>query len=220
MSDISDAPLNPTPQTDPVPARRGRTTGAKIALAIAWLAGSLGLLLVLLAAGITWYSTTPDFERRAAAQVVSALEDATGGKVEVGHISLNLWHLSVEVDHLIIHGLEAPGEAPYLAADRIFVRVQIFGLLAHTAGASRIGLNQLLIEHPSVHLIIDDKGRTNQPVPKKKSQSNEPVIDTLLDLKAKDVELQHGIALINDRADPLQSRRQRPQRHGAVHLLV
>ena len=53
------------------------------------------------------------------------LEDATGGRVEVGGVHFSLWHLAIEVDGLVIHGLEGPGEAPYLSADKIQVRVKI-----------------------------------------------------------------------------------------------
>ncbi len=86
----------------------------------------------------------------------------------------NLWHLAIEADGLVIHGLEGPGEAPYLSADKIFVRVKIIQLLSHTAGAgaqSHIGLNYLRVEQPQVHLIIDKDGKTNQPVPKHPSTS-------------------------------------------------
>ena len=171
----------------------------------AYTLGGLLLLLLLLIAGVTYYSTTPDFQRRASKEVVSVLEDATGGRVDLGKISLNLWHLAIEADGLVIHGLEGPGEAPYLAADKIFLKLRIFSFLAHVTGtgvASHIGLNLLRIEQPSVHLIIDKNGKTNQPVPKQKTPSTEPVNDTLLDLKAKQVELVHGIALLNDRAIP------------------
>ncbi len=138
-------------------------------------------------------------------QVVSVLEDATGGKVELQHISFDLWHLAIEADGLVIHGLEGPGEAPYLAADKVLIRIKILSFFAHTTGtgaASHIGLNLLRVEQPRVHLIIDKDGKTNQPTPKQKAPSNEPVIDTLLDLKATEADLVHGVAQVNDRAIP------------------
>ena len=133
------------------------------------------------------------------------LDTATGGRTEIGGLKFDFWHLAIEVDHLVIHGLEGPGEAPYLAADKIMVRVKIISFFQHTTGtgiASHIGLSLLRVEDPRVHLIIDKDGKTNQPVPKHPSTSNEPVMDTLLDLKAQDVELVHGVALVNDRAIP------------------
>ncbi len=188
------------------PVRRGRRTPArKAARVVAWIFASVGLLIVLLVAGLSWYTTTADFQRRVGAEVVSVLEDATGGKVELGRITFNLWHLAIEADGLVIHGLEGPGEAPYLSADKIFVRLRIITFLSHAAGAgtgSHIGLNLLRVEQPHVHLIIDKQGKTNQPVPKKKTQSNEPVIDTLLDLKATEAQLVNGLSQVNDRAIP------------------
>ena len=136
------------------------------------------------------------------------LETSTGGRVELAGVRFSLLHLSIEADGLVIHGLEAPGEAPYLSADKIFVRVKIISFFQHTTGtgiASHIGLNLLRVEHPQFHLIIDKDGKTNQPVPKKPSTSTEPLQDTLLDLKATQAELVNGVALINDKAIPLDA---------------
>ena len=172
---------------------------------ILWALGSLFVLLIILVAGVSWYTTTADFQRRVGTEVVSVLEDATGGRVELGHISFSLWHLAIEADGLVIHGTEGPGEAPYLSADRILVRVKINTFLSHTVGRgaqSHIGVNFLRVEQPHLHLIIDKNGATNQPVPKHPTPSTEPVQNTLLDLQAGKVELANGLALINDRPVP------------------
>jgi translocation and assembly module TamB len=172
---------------------------------IAWTGAGLVVLLLIVLAGLAYYSTTPAFQKRVITLASSSLEDATGGKVDIRHIGLDVWHLAVSVDGLVIHGLEGPGEAPYLAADRIFVRIQLLNLFGHTAGkgaASHVRLDFLEVDAPRVHLIIDKDGKTNQPTPKNTTPSNEPVIDTLLDLKAKQVELVHGLAVVNDRAIP------------------
>ena len=177
----------------------------KMAKVLAWTVGSLVVLLALLAVGVTWYTTTSDFQRRVKTELISTLEDATGGRVELGGISLSLWHLAVEADGLVIHGLEGPGEAPYLSADKILLRAKINTVISHTVGRgaqSHIGLSFLRVEQPHVHLIIDKDGKTNQPVPKKPSTSTTPVQDTLLDLQAGRVELANGLVVINDRAIP------------------
>ena len=182
-----------------------RSLGVRILRGVAWLVGSVLLLLVLAVLGFSFYSRTADFQHRVGAQVVSILDDATGGHSEIAGLKFDFWHLAIEVDGLVIHGLEGPGEAPYLAAEKIQVRVKIISFFQHTTGtgaASHIGLSLLRVEAPHVHLIIDKNGKTNQPVPKHPTQSNTPVIDTLLDLKAQDVELVHGVALLNDRAIP------------------
>ena len=172
---------------------------------LAWIAGSVAALVLVLVIGLSWYTNTADFQKRVGGEVVSVLENATGGRVELQHISFNIWHLAIEADGLVIHGTEAPGEMPYLSAAKIFVRLHINMVLTHIRGLgpqSRISLRYLRVEQPHVHLIIDKNGKTNQPTPKHPSTSNESVQDTLLDLQARKVELANGLAVLNDKAIP------------------
>ncbi|MEO6910719.1 MAG: translocation/assembly module TamB, partial [Edaphobacter sp.] len=205
MSDEEKKPVPVTDQLEQKLANVKRSLGGLVAHRIAWTFAWISILLLVLIAAFSWYSTTPDFNHRVDKAVVKMLEDATGGKVELGKISFKLWHLAIEADGLVIHGFEGPGEAPYLSADKIQIRVKIFSFFSHAAGAgiaSHVSLNYLRVDHPQVHLIIDKNGKTNQPVPRHPSTSNKPVIDTLLDLRAKQVELADGVFLLNDRAIP------------------
>jgi translocation and assembly module TamB len=201
MSDAEETmPIAPEPK----PGRRRSVIGHIVRAAL-WGIGGLLLLVIVVVGGFAWYSTTNDFQQRMGREVVSVLEDATGGRVELRGLSFSLWHLAIEVDGLVIHGLEGPGEAPYLSADKIQVRVKIASFFDHATGAglaSHVGLNLLRVDHPQVHLMIDKDGKTNQPVPKHSSTSKEPVQDTLLDLKANEIVLADGVALLNDRAIP------------------
>ncbi len=180
--------------------------GRRIAKVCAWLVGGVVLLVLIALGGLAWYSTTEDFHHRVSKEVVSVLEDATGGRVELKRMNFSLRRLAIEVEGLVIHGTEAADQPPYVAVDKITVRLTISSFFSHTAGtgiASHIALNLLRVEHPQIHLIIDKDGKTNQPTPKHPSTSKEPLSDTLLDLKAHEVEIQNGVALLNDRAIPL-----------------
>ena len=191
-----------------VPVPRRRSTIARVGRIAAWTIGGLLLLLIVAAGGFWWYSTTSDFNHRVANKLIAILEDSTGGRVEIDNLHFSLRHLALEVDGLVIHGTEAPGEAPYLAIDKLQVRVKLVNFFSHATGAgapSHIGLSLLRVEHPQFHLIIDKNGRTNQPVPKHPSKSNEPIQDTLLDLKAAKAELVNGVALLNDKAIPFDA---------------
>jgi translocation and assembly module TamB len=186
-------------------AKVKRSLGTRIGRGFLWTAGGLLVLLLVLFAAFAWYSTTADFDRRVRGEVVKILEDATGGRVELAGVRFDLWHLAVEADGLVIHGLEGPGEAPYLAADTIAVRVKLFNFFSHVSGsgaASHVSLSYLRVDRPRVHLMIDKDGKTNQPVPKHPSTSKESVTDTLLDLKAKEVLANDGVVLLNNRAIP------------------
>ena len=186
-------------------AKVKRSLATRMGRGVAWCVIGFVILVMVLAGTFAWYSTTDDFNRRVGKEVVKVLEDATGGRVELKRISFDLRHLAIEADGLVIHGLEGPGEAPYLALDKIELRVKLFNLLSHVAGAgiaSHVSLNYLAVEHPQFHLIVDKDGKTNQPVPKHPSTSKTPLTDTLLDLKAEKVVVTSGVALLNNRAIP------------------
>ena len=208
MSEDDNTPMaedNSTSSGSAAAAPKKRGITGHMARVLMWLIGGGLGLVILLVGGFWWYSTTDDFQHRVGREIVLVLEDATGGRVELGGVKFSLWHLAIEVDGLVIHGLEGPGEAPYLSADRTLVRVKILSFFAHTTGAglaSHVGLNLLRVERPQVHLIIDKDGKTNQPVPKHPSKSTEPLQDTLLDLRANEIDLVNGVALINDKAIP------------------
>jgi translocation and assembly module TamB len=188
-----------------LPVKRRRSIAWHVTRAGAWgIGGGLTLLIVLLS-GITWYTTTGIFQRRVAREIVSVLGDATGGRVEVRGVQFSLWRLKIDVDGLVIHGTEGPGEAPYITAEKIEVRVGISSFFSHATGAglrSHVGLKLLRVEKPQLHLMVDKDGKTNAPVPKHPSVSKKPVVDTLLDLRAREVSLVDGVALVNDRAIP------------------
>ena len=165
-----------------------------------WRVGSALLLLVaLVVGGLMFYASTQHFSNQVRQRVISVLEDATGGRVEVQSLHWNLRHLSVEVVGLTIHGLEAPSELPYVHVDRIYTRAKILSLFG-----ARLGLDFLEIDHPSVHLIVYPDGHTNQPTPKAKQESSGEVIRTVFDLQANRVEVHNGMALVNQRAIPFQ----------------
>jgi translocation and assembly module TamB len=206
MSVNDNPPAAPDPALpSPAPAKQKRSLVFHMSRAMALFIGGVLALILLLVAGVSWYTTTDDFQHRFARQIVSVLENATGGRVEVGGLKISLWHLAIDVDGLVIHGLEGPGEAPYLAADTVQVRLGITSFFVRANGsgvASHIRLKLLRVEHPQFHLIVDKDGRTNQPVPKHPSTSTEPVQDTLLDLRAREAQVVNGVALLNYRAIP------------------
>jgi translocation and assembly module TamB len=157
------------------------------------------LLLVLVIGGLLFYASTQHFSNQVRQRVISVLQDATGGRVEVQSLRWNLRHLSVEVDGLTIHGLEGPGELPYAHVDRIYARAKILSLVG-----ARLGLDFLEIDRPSVHLIIYPDGSTNQPTPKARENTSGPAVKTIFDLQANRVEVHDGMALLNERAIPFR----------------
>jgi translocation and assembly module TamB len=182
-----------------------RSLATRMGRAVAWTVIGFVVLVAVLFGTFAWYSTTEDFNRRVGGKVVKVLEDATGGRVELRRMTFDLRHLAIEADGLVIHGLEGPGEAPYLAVDKIDLRLQLLNLFSYMAGAgveAHVRLSYLGVDHPQFHLIVDKDGKTNQPEPKHPNPSKTPLTDTLLDLKAQQVVVTNGVALLNNRAIP------------------
>src|SRR5882757_9362483 len=140
-------PANPQPQPAPVPPRRSPWRHV-----VRVFVGVIVILAITLAL-IAWYASTPAFENRVRQKVIATLEQATGGRVELGAFRWRILHLEFEVDNLTIHGLEAPTEVPYAHVDRLLVRAMILSFFR-----PRVGLNLLHAEHPVVHLIVYPDG--------------------------------------------------------------
>jgi translocation and assembly module TamB len=186
-------------------AKVQRSLATRMGRAVGWTVIAVVVLVAVLFGTFAWYSTTDDFNRRVGAEVVKVLEDATGGRVELRKISFDLRHLAIEADGLVIHGSEALSEAPYLSVDKIDLRVKLLNLFSYVSGtgvSSHVRLSYLSVEHPQFHLIVDKDGKTNQPEPKHPNTSKTSLTDTLLDLKAGEVIVANGVALLNDRAIP------------------
>ncbi len=161
--------------------------------------GLFALLLVLVVAGLLFYASSAHFANVVRQKVISVLEDATGGRVELQSLHWNARHLSVEAEGLTIHGLEGPGEVPYAHLDRLYARVRILSFVQ-----ARLGLVYLEVDRPTIHLIIYPDGHTNQPVPKAKDKSDDASARTIFDLQAGRIEVRDGIVLVNQRAMPFR----------------
>ena len=160
--------------------------------------GVLVLLLAVAALGLLWYAQTDSFHRYVHGRVVSALEDATGGRVELSQLNWNLRELTFDANGLTIHGLEAAGEKPYVQAQKITVDATVLSFLGR-----RVGLHSIVIDAPVIHLIVDPDGHTNQPVPKSARNHGGSPVQPLFDLQLEHAEVRNGILLVNDRPMPL-----------------
>ncbi len=158
------------------------------------------LVVVVLACVGVWYAGTPQFAELVRSKVVTELEKVTGGRVELGAFQWHLLHLEFSADNLTIHGLEAPGQVPYVHVDRLYVRVKIPSFFRR-----EIGLRYLEADHPVIHLIVYPDGSTNQPHPKVKEASNKRAMDEIFDLAVNHAEVRDGVAIVNERAMPFNA---------------
>ncbi len=152
-------------------------------------------LAVFTAIGAYFYMSSTAFENLVRHRLVAEIEQLTGGRVEIAQFHWRLLKLEADVDGLVIHGLEAPGEAPYARVDHLRVDLSVLGFLS-----PRILLDDLEIARPQIHLIVYPDGETNQPHPLKPRKPSEPDLDRLFDLRAGRVTVEQGLLDVDNRA--------------------
>jgi len=163
------------------------------------LAGLLGLVAVL--AVTAWVvAQTRWFRGQVRTRIVYELENATGGRVELGALTLNPRTLTAEVRNLVIHGTEGPDQAPLFRAASIQAGLKIISLLKR-----QIDIQSLAVSKPEVHLIIDEKGSTNLPAPKAARKPNKHPVETILDLAIRRFQLIDGVLRLETSSVPLNA---------------
>ena len=157
--------------------------------------GSVLALLLLIVIGIYFLMSSPRFEGVVRNRLVTELEQATGGKVEIAAFHWQLLRLEAEADGLVLHGRETQNEEPLGRIDQLRVRVSLLGLWSPS-----VRLSNLDIAHPQFHLIVFQDGTTNVPKPTRPRQSSQRPLDTVFDLKAGHISIEQGLIDIDSRA--------------------
>lgn len=128
---------------------------------------------------------------------IRRIDQATGGRAEIGRLRIGIWPLGVDINNITIHGLEDSAAPPLFHADKMHVRFRILSFFGR-----EIALEELVANQPAVTIRIDSKGRSNIPAPK---PANEEVVwqGTLFNLHIKRVALYDGTLTYNDQTVPL-----------------
>ena len=121
------------------------------------LAGVLVLLLIA-AVGGYFYLRSTHFQQFALSKIVEQADAATGGRAEIGGLDFDLSTLTAHLYNITLRGTEGPDQPPLFHADELTVRVKILSALRR-----QVGLRELLLDHPVVHLQVSRQGRNNLP---------------------------------------------------------
>ncbi len=154
------------------------------------------LLIVLALSSFLWFLTTDTFQQMARRRLVAELEQASGGKVELGGFHAIPLRLQVEVLDLTIHGKEAAGQQPFAHVDRLAGVINLSSLLG-----AKLAFHRLSLQHPVIHIIFYPDGSTNQPTPAQKSSSSD--LERLFSLSARRLEIRRGELLWQDQRIPV-----------------
>jgi translocation and assembly module TamB len=172
----------------PARARRGRR--------LLWNAAGLTIALLAVIGALWFWVNSHQFEELVRRRIVSGLETATGGRVEIRSFHWRLIDLEAEAGGVVIHGLEDPADAPYAQVESLRVRISVLGFFS-----PRIRLRDLDVVKPELHLIYYPNGSTNQPHPRvQKKTTTKPLLETLFDIQAGHVAIEQGMFDLDNRA--------------------
>jgi len=161
------------------------------------LAASL-VVLVVVAVMVMQTDWFRDFVKR---KIITAAEDGTGGRVEIGSFTFDPMRLRAVISGIVIHGYEPPASAPYLRARSAEVDVRVFASLKHV-----FDIAYLRLDRPQANIMVFPDGRTNVPTPRTKSTSKETPIETIVDLAVGHADLINGLVTFNSQQQPINVR--------------
>ncbi len=164
---------------------------------IGWTVAILGILIVFGVVGGFFFLRTGSFQRMAIRTIVQDVNEATGGRAEIGSLDFQLSALTAHLCNITVHGTEAAGEPPLLQVDELTVGLKIQSVLQR-----KVTLSELAVEHPVARVRVDRNGKSNLPqAPRKQSGSSTSVFD----LAVGHVGLSNGQVHYNDRSIPVDA---------------
>jgi hypothetical protein len=98
------------------------------------------------------------------AKIEQRAHEATGGHVQIQNFALHLFTLTGDACGITLRGTEPQSSPPLVRADQLMVRLKIVSLLRR-----KVDLNQIILRHPVVNLLVGKDGTTNLPSPPRKN---------------------------------------------------
>ena len=158
-----------------------------------WITLAIIGTLVALAIAAMGVMSTPWFQRGLERRLIVALEETTGGRVEVQDFRFHPIVLQAIFHGIVIHGSEPPQEPPLFSAHTVVLRLSPANLLHR-----EIRIMSVDWDGAELHLKTNSDGSTNLPGPTTRFTAGQ-VMEQLVDLRIGRVTLAHSTFFWNDR---------------------
>jgi translocation and assembly module TamB len=165
---------------------------------VRYAAWGLGALLIVVIAGALIVVHADWFRNYVRRQIITATEEATGGKVDIASFDFDVSHMRAVVTDFVLHGTEPAGAPPFVRIARLQLEFLLFTNIHHILDITYLG-----VEKPQIAVMQFPDGRTNIPAPKTKSTSDKTPLQTVVDLAVGRFELKNGLATLDARQQPL-----------------
>jgi translocation and assembly module TamB len=164
---------------------------------ITQILAAFAILIVIVAAAGYFYLKSSGFERFALRKIVEQVDQATGGRTQIQALDFKLSTLTAHLYSIVVHGKESSQDPPLLQVDELTVSLKIDSVLHR-----KVTLREILIEHPVVHLQVDQAGNSNIPQPPPSQSSSHT---SVFDLAVGHAALTNGEVNYNDTKTPLEA---------------
>ena len=162
----------------------------------AFIATSLLFALFVL---LAW---TGVIERWARTEIISRIERATGGRVELQEFHFAFLALRAELVGFTLHGREPADAPPLFHADHLLVDVRVDSFFRR-----KFSLDEIRLVRPTIHVAVTPDGQSNLPTPPvaaQPAQPGKPIRERLFDIVTRKFLLQDGELLVNQTRVPLK----------------
>lgn len=157
----------------------------------------LGLLLAAIVAAGLLLLRTQWFHESVLSTIVERAQAQTGGTLKIESWNLRLHPLAIELDGIVLHGLEGSDARPLLTVEKLTVGLKPRALLDR-----KVELSELLIDRPVVDVRSSRKGESNVPSP---PPSNTESNTTIWSLAVNRTLLTGGEIFYNDKKSQLDA---------------
>jgi translocation and assembly module TamB len=154
-----------------------------------WVLGTWALLLIALAVIAVGSGLANPLLRKI---LVHRLETLSGARVEIRTVSVGWFSLDATINGLVLRGKEPADTEPLLSVEQARV-----GLRIDSFWGRRVGLNDLILQQPRLHLRVEKDGTNNLPT-LPRSASKGPSLLRLINLRAHHVEIKDCWILYNN----------------------
>jgi translocation and assembly module TamB len=163
--------------------------------------GGIGIVLgtFIVTLGLAGYLLlrSQGFHGYVLSKIQQQASEAMGAQVHIQDFSLHLGRLGAEAYGITIRGGEPTSAPRLIEADQLMIRLKIVSLLH-----KKVDLNEIVLRHPVVNLMVRKDGSTNLPTPPK---SNTNSSTSPFDLGIQHVLIERGEIYYNDVKTPLDA---------------
>jgi translocation and assembly module TamB len=163
---------------------------------IAWSALALLALAVCVVATAVVLVRSQAFKNYLLEKIQRSASDSLGTSVRLQNFAFHFAPLSADLYGVTVRGTEPEPEPPLLTVDHIKIGVTIISLLRR-----EWNLNDLAVDHPVAHLLVNQRGESNLPARRNTGGSQTNVFD----LAIQHARLDRGELYYNDKKSSLDA---------------